>query len=343
MINGISRDEIARLAGEMQFSGVVSLARPADGASLDLAFGFAHRGHRVSNNAETRFAIASGCKVFAAVAIGMLIDAGTIALDTRLADCIRSRQFSFAPEVTIAHLLNHTSGVPDYFDEEVQSDYGALWRERPCYSMTTTRDFLPLFENGAMKARPGGRFRYNNAGFILLGLVVEELTGEAFRAFVSRQILQPCGMARSGYFAMDALPDNTACGYLVPDETDGRTNIFSVPSIGGADGGAFATAGDMRRFWQALLAGRLVSRDLFDRFTRPTVQAGDDDATLHYGYGVWLRETPRGRFAHVVGGDPGVSMESGIWLGDGLVVTVLSNVQFGATDMAQWLRERIAA
>lgn len=342
MVGGISQDEIAGFAKQAQFSGIVSLT-PAEGPSLDLAFGLADRGHRVPNTIETRFATASGCKGFTAIAIGMLIDAGQVTLQTRLADCIHSRQFPFNPDVTLGHLLNHTAGIPDYFDEEVQADYGALWRERPCYGMTSTAAFLPLFERGAMKAPPGERFHYNNAGFILLGLAIEEVTGEDFRAFVQRRIFDPCGMGQSGYFAMDALPDNTAVGYLAPDEADRRSNIFSVPSIGGPDGGAFTTAGDMRRFWQALLSGRLLSPGLVERFTTPTVQTGPDDPAGHYGYGIWLQETPRGRIASVVGGDPGVSMQSGIRLSDGLVITVLSNVQYGATDMAQMLRERNAA
>lgn len=341
MSYGISRDDIIHAAGETGFSGVVSLAPPNGVASLDLAFGLAERGHRVANTVETRFAMASGCKAFAAIAIGMLIDAGKITLETRLSACVRSRKFSFAPEVTVAHLLNHTAGIPDYFDEEVQSDFGALWRERPCYGMTSTAAFLPLFEHGAMKFQPGSRFHYNNAGFILLGLVVEELTGEDFRTFVGRQIFEPCGMTRSGYFAMDALPDNTATGYLSRDESDRRSNIFSVPSIGGSDGGAFTTAADMRLFWRALVEGRLLSPGLVERFTASSVSTAEGDPTSHYGYGVWLQETPRGRIALVVGGDPGVSMQSGIRLSDGLLFTVLSNVPYGATEMARMLRERI--
>lgn len=342
-IAGISGEEVARLAEATDFSGVISLTPLAAGAPLALAFGLAERGHRVPNTIETRFAMASGCKIFTAVAVGQLIDAGRIGLETRLGDCIRSRRFSFAPEVSIAHLLNHTSGIPDYFDEEVQSDFSALWRERPCYRMTSTRDFLPLFENDAMKSPPGSRFHYNNAAFILLGLVVEELAGEDFRDYVGARVFAPCGMTQSGYFSMDELPENTAIGYLVADKADRRTNIFSVPSIGGPDGGAFTTAGDLCRFWRGLAEGRLLSADLVARFTSPTVGVDESDPSLHYGYGVWLQDTSRGRIASVVGSDPGVSLDSCLWLRDGLVMTVLSNVQHGAADLAQRLRHRIGA
>ena len=228
-IADISAEEIARLVGESGFSGVVSLAPLGSGPSLDLAFGLADRSHRVPNTVETRFAMASGCKIFTAMAVGSLIQEGRIGLDTTLADCVRSRQFHFGSTVTVGQLLNHTAGVPDYFDEELESDYGALWRERPCYRMTSVRDFLPLFENAPMKAPPGQGFLYCNAGFVLLGLVIEELTGRDFREVVAERIFRPCGMTRSGYFAMDALPDNTALGYLSEDEADRRTNIYSVP------------------------------------------------------------------------------------------------------------------
>ena len=203
----ISAEDIARQVGETGFSGVVSLAPLGSGPSLDLAFGLAERSHRIPNTVETRFAMASGCKIFTAMAVGSLIQEGRIGLDTTLADCVRSRQFHFGSAVTVGQLLNHTSGIPDYFSEEAESDYAALWRDRPCYRMTSIRDFLPLFENAPMKAPPGQGFLYSNAGFILLGLIVEELTGQEFREVVMERVIRPCGMTRTGYFALDALPD----------------------------------------------------------------------------------------------------------------------------------------
>ena len=158
-IADISAEEIARLVGKTGFSGVVSLAPLGSGPSLDLGFGLADRSHRVPNTVETRFAMASGCKIFTALAVGSLIQEGKIDLDTTLAECVRSRHFHFGSIVTVGQLLNHTAGIPDYFDEELESDYGALWRDRPCYRMTSVRDFLPLFENAPVKAPPGQRLQ----------------------------------------------------------------------------------------------------------------------------------------------------------------------------------------
>lgn len=342
-IAATSTDEIASLVEGTGFSGVVSLAPLGDGPSLDLAFGLAERSHRVPNTVETRFAMASGCKIFTAMAVGSLIQEGKLALDTRLADCVRSHGFHFGSAVTVAQLLNHTAGIPDYFSEELESDYGALWRDRPCYRMTSVRDFLPLFENAPMKAPPGQGFVYCNAGFILLGLVIEELTGRDFREIVAQRIFRPCGMTRSGYFAMDALPDNTAIGYLSEVETDTRTNVFSVASVGGADGGAFTTARDMRRFWTSLLAGRVLARDWLDRFLEPSVQVAERDASWHYGRGVWLRQEHGSWIVSIEGCDPGASLESQVWRSDGVILTVLSNTEDGAARISEILAARLDA
>lgn len=342
-IADIAADEIARLVAETGFSGVVSIAPLGTGAALDLAFGLANRSHRVPNAIDTRFAMASGCKIFTAMAVGSLIQEGRIGLDSTLAACLPSRRFHFGDAVTIGQLLNHTAGIPDYCNEELGDDYAALWRERPCYRMTTVRDFLPLFENAPMKARPGEGWLYCNAGFVLLGLVIEELTGRDFRDVVAERIFRPCGMTRSGYFAMDALPDNTALGYLSENETDRHTNIYSVPLIGGGDGGAFTTAEDMRLFWTSLLAGKILSQDWLDRFLAPSVQMGERDDSWYYGRGVYLRQEDENWIVSVEGCDPGASLESMVWPGDGVILTVLSNTTEGAARAGELLTAHLSA
>jgi CubicO group peptidase (beta-lactamase class C family) len=338
---GISAGEIAGKIRETDFSGVVSLSPLGAGNSLDMAFGFADWSHRVPNNIETRFAMASGCKIFTAAAVGLLIQDGKIELGTRLADCVRSRKFHFGSQVTIAQLLNHTSGVPDYFNEEAQSDYAALWTALPCYSMTSPKDFLPLFENGELKAKPGQGFLYSDSGYILLGLVIEELTGRDFREFIRERIFRHCGMTKSGYFAMDALPENTAYGYVSQERSVWRTNIFSIPSIGGADGGAFTTAGDLRLFWSSLLGGQVLSREMVDRFLSPSVPVEERGGSWHYGYGVWLRKERGNWIANIEGSDPGASLESHVWMNNDLIMTVLCNAGDAAESVCQMLIERI--
>jgi CubicO group peptidase (beta-lactamase class C family) len=141
---------------------------------------------------------------------------------------------------------------------------------------------------------------------------------------------------------MDALPDNTALGYLSEDESDRHTNIYSVPLIGGGDGGAFTTAQDMRLFWTSLLAGRILARDWLDCFLAPSVQVAERDESWHYGRGVWLRQDRANWIVSVEGSDPGASMESQVWLSEGVLLTVLSNTTDGAARINEILTARLS-
>lgn len=98
--------------------------------------------------------------------------------------------------------------------------------------------------------QPGERFHYHNAGYILLGLIVEELTGLEFTEYIDKNIFLPCEMKNSGYFSMDQLPKNTALGYIDEENGAWRTNVYSLPIKGSADGGAYITTSDMFRFWE---------------------------------------------------------------------------------------------
>ncbi len=173
-----------------------------------------------------------------------------------------------------------------------------------------------------MKFAPGERFAYSNAGFIVLGLIVEHLTGKTFTDYIEEHIFRACGMEDSAYYRLDQLPDRTAIGYIENDE-GWRTNIYSLPIKGAPDGGAFTTARDMNRFWDALLSHRLLSKQMTERMLTPQMQ---DNEHLHYGYGVWIVMINGEIFKYfVMGYDPGNEMQSAIYAQSGHRVHVLTN------------------
>lgn len=129
--------------------------------------GFRNRAEKLENQVDTRFSIASGCKLFTAVAIAKLVEMGKIAFETKLQDCVMEEFPFFDKNITIHHLLMHTSGIPDYFDEEEMDDYEQLWESLPMYKVREPKDFLPLFQHKKMQGRPGDSFQYNNSGYIL--------------------------------------------------------------------------------------------------------------------------------------------------------------------------------
>jgi CubicO group peptidase (beta-lactamase class C family) len=291
------------------FSGVLS-ARKDGQVIFERAAGLANRSAQAANRPDTRFGTASGSKTFTSVAVGQLVDKGLLSFDMRLKDCLAIDLPTAHPDVTLHHLLSHTSGIGDYFDEEVQDDYEALWRDRPVYAFRRCADFLPLFRELPMKFKPGERWSYNNAAFIVLGLVVEQAAGMEFYRYVEENIFAACGMTASGYFALDALPENTASGYIEGPAGVFRSNIYSIPITGGGDGGAFTTVQDLNRFWDALLGGRLLQPATLERMLHPHYRT-DMDQEVWYGYGLWIPCKEGKVDAWVMlGEDPGVAFKS---------------------------------
>lgn len=307
------------------FSGVVSLWH-GNTIVFEQAYGSAIRSESVPNRNDTRFQIASGCKIFTSVAVCQLIERGVVSPSTLLTDCLDVPFPQFDPRITVQHLLTHTSGIPDYFDEGVMDDYEALWLQRPMYTIRTPADFLPLFQDQPMQTAPGSTFAYNNAGFIVLGLLIEQYTGTSFTDYITKHIFEVCGMHDSGYFAANQLPERTALSYI--ENTDGtwRSNIYAVPIIGGADGGAYTTAADMAHFWAALLGQRLLSREGTAALLTPHIGTQAQAPWSHYGYGVWIDTTTNGvRKYFVEGSDPGIAFRSSVYPAHEMTLTLLGN------------------
>ncbi len=326
-------DAIERQHAREPFSGVISVREHGE-VVLEKAFGLAHRAEGIPNTVATRFGIASGTKTLTAIAVARLVEQGRLDFDARLVDCVDVALPGIDPEVTLHHLLTHSAGIPDYFDEAVMDDYEELWRERPMYGFRTPSDFVPLFAHLPMKAAPGSAWTYNNAGYVLLGLAIEQASGMPFATYVERHVLKACGMASSGFFALDRLPGGTARGYLPTADGGWRTNAYAIPIVGGADGGAYTTAGDLARLWDALLGQRLVGAATLERMLTPYWGTGPDAAEQHYGYGLWIaRREGRSDAYTMVGEDPGVFFRSRFDPANGVLYALFGNTVAAAQAM----------
>ncbi|MBB6452674.1 CubicO group peptidase (beta-lactamase class C family) [Salirhabdus euzebyi] len=318
------------------FSGVVGI-KEKDYSPFVTAYGLANRTENRANDIQTRFGIASGCKLFTAIAISQLVEKNLLSFDTRLKDCLDVSFPQFDNHITVHHLLTHQSGIPDYFDEEIMDDYESLWKQVPMYLIRTGADFLPLFQNEKMMFNPGEKFHYNNAGYILLGLMVEKVSGTSFTEYVEQNIFKLCSMDTSGYFSLDYLPSNSALGYI--DNRDGswRTNVYSIPIKGGADGGAFVTAFDMISFWEALFSRKLLSESYTNILLSPHAKVKDG---VHYGYGLWMNSKEDFIWKyHVMGYDPGVSFHSAYYPDRKTQTVILSNNSTGAFPVMKEIEE----
>lgn len=326
---------------QLSFSGVILLE---ENKKIVLAkeFGMANKAEAIPNKIDTKFGIASGAKIFTAVAICQLIEKGLLHFDTRLKDCLPIDFPQFDPAVTVGQLLSHTSGIPDYFDEEVMSDFAALWKERPMYEIRSPRDFLPMFQNQPMKFAPGTSWAYNNAGFIVLGLIIEQLSGRAFPEYIQTNIFDVCGMGDSGYYALDMLPGNTAYGYIQTNSGDWKTNFYSIPVVGGPDGGVFVSAPDILKFWENLFSYKLLSPTITETLLGKQAETGIEGAegiSFTYGYGIWRREKAGELLSYYIEGeDPGVRFIATVYPGTQIRLVVVGNTVEATSLMQRCIR-----
>lgn len=289
-----------------EFNGAVLVSK--NGSILFAeGFGFSDMPNQISNAVDTKFQTASAGKVFVAVGIMQLIEAGQLSLDSQLSDLLDFPLHQIDRKVTIRQLLNHTSGIPDYFDESTMSEYADLWVDFPNYKIRKSKDLLPLFIEKPMMYQAGERFQYNNSGYVILDLVIESVTGQLFDEYLSERVFRPCDMLDTGYYELDRLPANCADAYVF-DESKQQyyTNIYSVDAKGTGAGGAFTTVVDVEKFWKKLLNGELVTRATVKEMF--SVQSRDEDD--YYGYGVWLRKAGTVFHPFFQGSDPGVSFIS---------------------------------
>lgn len=244
------------LAAQDQFSGVVVLAKRGV-AVFERAVGMADREARLPNDVGTAFNLGSINKVFTATAVRQLAAAGKLDLDSAIAGYWPDYpNAEVARRVTIRQLLQHRSGIG-----------GNIFGAPPGGKRSDVRrlrDFLPLFAAEPLRFEPGTREEYSNAGYVVLGLLVERLSGEDYFDYVRRHIYEPAAMSRTAHFGVDSLPPNTALGYTRggeggPPPASGplHRNTELLPGRGSSAGGGYSTAHDLLHFLQAIREARV--------------------------------------------------------------------------------------
>ncbi len=259
---GTSIDQIAisleawfkALSESDKFSGTALVAWHGE-PIFSTACGLANIRWNVPNNLDTRFDLGSINKSFTKIAIGQLLSQGKLTLDDVIAKYLPDYpNEQVGCQVTIRHLLNHTSGLGDIFTEEFFNSSKSLYRK--------SQDFFPLFVDQPLQFEPGEGQSYSNAGFMVLGAIIEKVSGEPYDEYVLHHIFEPSGMASSGFFSRDDPVANVATGYTLTGEGEDniqrRSNVFILPIKGNSAGSAQSTVGDLLRFDTALREHHLL-------------------------------------------------------------------------------------
>ncbi|WP_022778028.1 serine hydrolase domain-containing protein [Butyrivibrio sp. AE3009] len=324
------------------FRGVAYVLRN-DEVVLEYAGGCRDYANELPNTIDTKFASASAGKVFVAVGILQLIEKGMLRFEDTIGELIRIDWKDIDPGITVEQLLQHTSGIPDYFDETVMEEYEELWVDYPNYKIRQNDDLLPLFIDKPMMYPKGTKFQYNNTGYVVLAMIIERLTRQPFDEYLRENVFEPCNMSGTGYYELDRLPAKCAVNYVWCNSAeDLRTNIFCVDAKGTGAGGAFITVKDIANFWKGLLEGKLLSTEMTASMLKKHSGEGDDPEEGYYGYGVWIIDGNGGEdIPYFQGCDPGVSFISEYNPNKNMISVYVSNYGDNVWKIARDIRNAL--
>jgi len=307
---------MARFSALEHFSGTVLVARGGR-IVYAKAFGLANKDLAVPNTLNTRFELASVSKLFTGVGFMRLVEKGLVGLEDPVVRHLP--RFPFGDKVKIIHLLTHTSGLPEFFENpKLQGLFPSL---------RSIDDFLPMtFEQKLKSDAPGKAFAYNSAGFHVLGAIIERVSGRSFKDYIRDEILRPCGMSETSLATLEDVVPNRAVGYVKNSLGVFKTNAYYlIPDIAAA--GIQVTAGDLLKFDRALTEGKLLSPAILERMTVPFLEK-------NWGI-VWRLADIDGRKIAYHGGETGgVSAMFRRYLEDDLTLIVLSNYHRAARPVA---------
>ncbi|MGZ3623007.1 MAG: serine hydrolase domain-containing protein [Ktedonobacteraceae bacterium] len=353
----ISTDDLAlymqQRVEQDYFSGVVLITQGSSQLFAE-SYGYASRSWKVPNTFTTRFDTASVTKLFTAVATLQLIDRGVLAFDTPVIDFLGLQGTTISHEVNVFHLLTHTSGIADDVEEESGEVYADVWKTRSNYTVTETADFLPQFAYKPPNFAPGQGCRYCNCSFVLLGLLIEKVSGLSYRDYVRQHIFAPAEMLHSDFFRMDEINEDVAEGCDPLRDEQGnilawKKNIYSYPPIGSPDGGAHSTASDLDRFLRKVKAGALLSpQSTAALFTPHVLYRGHEAWNEKYGYGRYgyalcfaVDDTGKVLFAEKEGTNAGVSAVVRHYSDQDINVVLLANIQNGVWEPVRMINRML--
>jgi CubicO group peptidase (beta-lactamase class C family) len=322
-----------RLVRTNDFSGCVTVA---DGGKtvFDECRGLAERNFSVPIDHQTKFHVGSIDKMFTAVAVAQLVEAGKLSWDATLAQWVPEyADHAAANEITVWELLHHTAGlgdvlVPEYFARREQFNKPA--------------DFLDLIARQPKVGEPGKEWNYSNAGYMLLGRIVEKVSHESYFDYIKRHVFAPAGMDASGFDTLNEVTAKLAVGYFHDGlfSSDWKADWMKIPFKGDPAGGGYSTNADLLRFAQALREGKLVKPATLAKMFDGEVPAGPGSYAAGFGDRLSHGRHIRGHAGGIEGTDANLQM---VW-GTDAAVALTSNQGPGQSWMlAEHIADLLAA
>lgn len=326
-LNGKMAENLAKDVAADRFAGTIMVARHGK-VIYENAGGLADRAVKVPVAMDTKFRIGSANKMFTAIGALQLVEKGKLTLDAPVGTYLKEYpNAQFAKTVTIRQLLSHTGGAGDIFTPEYEAKRNEV---------RTLSDYVTLFGNRAPDASPEGKNAYSNYGFVLLGRIIEVVSGEDYYSYVQRHVFAPAGMTDTASLPEEVGVAKRSRGYT---RSGGKLadNADTLPYRGSAAGGGYTTAADLIRFGDALRSGKLLSKTMLSQATAPQHPDG------WYGFGFWIGgQGPTRNWGHG-GGAPGMNAAFRVYPELDAVAVALANLDpLAADNQADWYANRMA-
>ncbi len=324
------REKVDGDATAGDFAGTVLIAKNGESVLAE-AYGLSDREHKTPNQLKTRFRIGSMNKMFTATATLQLAQAGKLRLNDPLGRYLTDYpNKDLAAKVTIYQLLTHTGGTGDIFGPEF-----AVHRAE----LRTLDDYVKLYGSRPLKFEPGSKWEYSNYGFILLGVVIEKVSGQGYYDYVRDHVYKPAGMTSSGSEPEDQAVSDRSVGYTRMGGGSEHPNAETLPYRGTSAGGGYSTVEDLLKFANALEAHKLLNADYEQMLTTGKVRMPGGG---RYAFGFDDRTTNGIRCFGHGGGAPGMNGELEICPTAGYIVAVLANMDPPAAHrISQFITNRL--
>ncbi len=326
------------LESENKLSGVLLVAK--DGVTVaSKAAGIANKATGAVIDLNTKFNLGSMNKMFTSVAVAQLAQAGKLSFTDTVGKYLPDYpNKEVAEKVTIHHLLTHTSGMGMYWNEKFMAQ-----REK----LLTVAAHLPLFADDPLLFPPGEKFQYSNSGFMLLGAIIEKVSGQDYYSYVQEYVYKPAGMTNTGFYEPGKDTPNLAIGYSQMsrdgqrlEEARDNTNMREVR--GGPAGGGYSTAPDLVKFHQALFGYKLLDKEHTGLIT--TGKVDGPRGMGRYGYGFGDSNADGKHSVGHNGGAPGIAANLDMFPESGYTAVALMNTDPPVMmPIAKAIRERIPA
>lgn len=296
-----------------QFMGSILVAR-GDQVLLSKGYGAANLEWDIANTPSTKFRLGSITKQFTAASILLLEERGKLKVEDPVKKYLPDAPAAW-DKITIQNLLTHTSGIPNFtgFPE-----YPSIepFPKKPA-------ELVELFRSKPLDFPPGEKWSYSNSGYVLLGYLIEKISGESYEKFVQENIFAPLGMKDSGYDSHAAIILHRASGYA-PD-AQGPVNAGYIDmTIPFSAGGLYSTTGDLLRWEQGLFGGKLISAASLKKMTTPFKN--------DYAFGLGVHDSAGRQVIEHSGGIEGFNTALVYYPADKFTVIVLSNLNGPAAD-----------